>query len=124
MGETAPQPFHFIYLSHPLSIYATAASGKTPGMSFGITGNALYAATAKCGTHGRVFYARGCAHTGARVGYAVVRARVLARARVENLIQNAAERGLILCAYPYGGVRAENTRFYTIRQDKRAARIT
>lgn len=51
------------------------------------------------------------------------RVRVLARARVENLIQSAAERGLILCAYPYGGVRAENTRFYTIRQDKRAARI-
>lgn len=48
---------------------------------------------------------------------------VLARARVENLIQSAAKRGLILCAYPYGGVRAENTRFYAIREDKRAARM-
>lgn len=33
--------------------------GKTPGLSFGITGNALYAATAKCETHRRVLCTEG-----------------------------------------------------------------
>lgn len=36
---------------------------------------------------------------------------VLARARVENLIQSAAKRGLILCAYPYEGVRVKTHAF-------------
>jgi len=103
-GNETAQPSCLVYLSPALSTYAVT-SGKTSGMSFGITENALYAATARCGT--RAFNVRGCTHGRVEYAYACWRAHVH-----ENLIQNAAKRGLILCTYPYGDVRAENTRFY------------
>lgn len=64
--------------------------------------NAPCAATTKCGTHTSVVYAlRACICVGASIF-------VFAYA-VKNLIQNAAKRGLILCAYPYGEVFALKT---------------
>lgn len=56
-------------------------------------------------THGRVLY---ITEVCTRVGASTF---VFAYA-VENLIQNAAERGLILCAYPYGEVFALKTRAF------------
>lgn len=71
-----------------------------------LRGNAPYAVAAKCGTHTGVFYAlRSCVRVGASIF-------VFAYA-VENLIQNAAKRDLILCAYPYGEVFALKTRAFT-----------
>lgn len=107
-------PFHLLIIS----TFNTRQHGKTGGNV--VRNYEKRALCCDCEMRNTgVFYAWGCAYTR---GY--VRVRVLARTHVKNLIQNAAKHGLILWAYSYEGVCAENTHFYMrLREDKRTAKI-